>query len=372
MTESVTQRTGPQIGNHDVIGELAILSTVEEQLDALRSDRPTEQLFRIIDRWLVRDDILRDHLLCALTRKTRGATAAIPNFPVRGPFFTLRHLFFAYRVDARTSASAISFMSNLRAFYVDRQPLTLWVAMQRQPVGNFPKTMAIRSRLASTPGLRMPRIITHDAAADPPYILEELISGRPFGQPADWDLLVDKLVPSLFHFYDQESIRHCRVTEIFDAKQIYRGITNLIPNFRWEKRGMLPPAQLLESAEQCLRLSEETMPLCTGHGDLARANLLVADDGDLTLVDCEWSRELPIAEELVKLIRYMVRERPQLVRVLASALRLRTEDPVAMPPKRQFLIVILDKIASLSNLGMARKAEQWVRLASTLTTGPEW
>jgi hypothetical protein len=298
--------------------------------------------------------------------------SAIPNFPVQGPFLALRDLLFANRVRAETSASAVCFKSNLRAFYLDRQPLTLWIAAQRQSSAELHRAMALRSRLASSPELRTPRIIAQDIDAEPPYVLEELVIGRSFGQREDWVLLVDKVLPSLFRLYDQEYIRHYPAVEIYDAERIYRGVAYSVSNSRENTKWMLPPELLLEAAEQCLRLSDETLPLCTGHGDLTSTNLVVAADGGIVILDWERSRELPIAEELIKLVRgeLLLHKDPQLIHRLAPELHQRTEDPVAMPPKRQLLLATLNRTAMDSET--PRKAKRWLKVASTLITEPDW
>ena len=370
MTKELKHRIEPLIKGHNLTEGLATLAATEARLDSLRPNGKSEAPFRIVGNWLVRDETLWDRLRPSISRMPRGSMTAIPNFPVQGRVLALRDLLFASRIRAFISANAVCFRSNLRAFYLDRQPLTLWIGTKQESFGKLPKAMELRSRLASNPELRTPQVIAQDTTAESPYILEELITGRPFGLTKDWVQLVDKVLPSLFRFYDQEYIQHCPAVEIYNSERIYEGVANSIYNFREDKKWMLPKELLLENVDQCLRLRDETLPVCTGHGDLNRNNLVVAIDGGIVLLDWEWSRKLPIAEEVIKLVPVLLSQYPQLMHRLALELLQRTEDPIVMPPKRQVLLATLEKIAT--NADKSRKVSRWLKVASNLITGPDW
>ena len=370
MTKNVGQRTKLQIKGHNVIERLANLATLEAQLDAIRPNGSAEVPFRIVGNWLVRNNILWDFLRSSFSRKPLGSMSVVHNFLAHKSFLTFRHLLFASRIRARTSADAVCFKSNLRAFYLNQQPLTLWICTKREMLGKLRRAMDFRGRLPPSPVLRAPRVIAQDTTAELPYVLEELVTGRPFGRTEDWALLVDKVLPSLFGLYDQEYIRHHPAAEIYDAEWIYQGVVKSISNFRNDKKWMPRPEQLLEAVEQCLRLRDETIPLCTGHGDLNRTNLVVAADGSIVILDWEWSRELPIAEEVIKLVPVLADQHPQLLHRLATELWQRTEDPITMPPKRQVLLATLKKVAT--NSDRAWKVNRWLKLTSNLITGPDW
>jgi len=153
------------------------------------------------------------------------------------------------------------------------------------------------------------------------------------------------LLKPLFQFYDQGRIRHRRATEVYDRRWIISSIANLLPKLRWKKT-WLSREQLIKTAEKCLDLNDETLPLCLGHGDLGKSNLLVTVDGAIALLDWERSRELPIAADLLKLI---CRYHP-LARRLEPELLQRTEDSQSMPQNRQLLLATLNRIAFLSNV----------------------
>jgi len=359
------------IKGHDVNEGLIILSKIERRLDALHDQIPRGGFFRIIGNWLVSEKILLNQLLHPLSQSPLSLMKTVPGFPAQSPALALRYLLFSNRIRARTLSSSISFCSNIRAFYTGRQPMTLWMAIQTQPAEKLPIAMNIRKRLSSSSGIRTPRVIEQDITTVPEYILEELIIGRPFGLPSDWNLLMKNLLPSLLNFYDSEGIRHQTIGSLYDRARMGQDISKLIPTFKWRKKNMASCSQLLEATEQCLRFSYEKMPICVGHGDLTKSNLSVDADCEITLLDCERSRELPLAEELIKIVRRVYRQHPEIVNQLALEVRRRTLNPIVMSPKRQFLLATLEKIADFSSYGNARKAEPWVRLAAALISGPD-
>jgi hypothetical protein len=213
-------------------------------------------------------------------------------------------------------------------------------------------------------------VVAQDTVFESHYILEELITGRPLGRTEDWILLVDKVLPSLFSLYDQEHLRHIPAAEIYNAEWIYQGVANSLSNVQNDKKWMIPPERFLKASEQCLHFSDETIALWRGHGDLNKTNLVVDADGGIVLLDWEWSREMPIAEEVIKLVPILSRQHPQLMHRLAMELEQRTEDPIAMPPKRQVLLATLKLIATHSN--KMGRVKRWHRLASNLINGSDW
>jgi hypothetical protein len=363
--------------------DLATLTLVEARLDALRDRRPRESAFRIVGDWLIREDLLRSRLRSSILRANGGVEARVSGLPVRGSFSALRRLLVSERVELRSPADAIHFKSNLRSFYFGQQPLSLWIGLCRRPEGQLPRAMAIRQRLASQSGLRIPRVIEACAGGDPAYILEEMITGRSFGRSADWSALVDTVLPSLFQFYDQGSIRQRRAADLYEAPLIEEQVAVAIGDLGWRKALIPSPARFRDAVRRCLEFGNETLPLCIGHGDFAKGNMLVSAEGEIVVVDWECSRELPIAAELLKPLR----QHRRLGSRLAAEVRKRTEDPVAMPPKRQFLLAAIDKIADLTTsvpeearvwsqeelrARRKRKLGSWLRLASQLMREADW
>ena len=113
------------------------------------------------------------------------------------------------------------------------------------------------------------------------------------------------------------------------------------------------------------------MPLSAGHGDLCRNNLIVTADDNIVLVDWEHTREIPIVEELIKLMLQLSRSQPQLISRVFLEMRQLTEAPNIMSPKRQFLLASLDKTARLMNSGKYRRAGKFLRLVWDLINLPE-
>lgn len=365
MRGNILKRERRRNADHDFAEGLATLEAIEARLDAVSNNNTQGTDFRIIGNWLVREEILWNYLQHIFPQ-----TPLIPGFPVRGATKALYFLIFGTRIRADISASAIFFRSNIRAFYIQEQ-MTLWVAMQQRSPEKLNKAIISRKRFASISEFRQPYILEQDTTANHPYILEELVCGRCFGQATDWVVLTDKVLPSLFRFYDHGSIRHRRAADIYNKNWISSQIVGLTSRVKWKKK-WVPLLQFLEAAEECLSLRDETIPLCIGHGDLGKSNFVVSVNGNFALLDWEISRELPIAEELIKLVC----QHPHLITYLSSEVGRRTEDSIAMPPRRQFLLATLDIIAGMENFQVGRpwgpkKIKKWLSLASMLIATPD-
>lgn len=368
MKWSILKRARGRIVVPDLTTSLATLAAIEARLAVIRHNDTHGSTFRIIGAWLVREKLLWDCLRQIFPLTKSAVATRIPGFPVRGATTALYYLLFSTRIRVDISASAVSFRSHMRAFY-NQQQMTLWVARQARSPARLDRALLARKRFASIPGLRQPQVLAQDTAAKPPYILEELAWGRHFGQPTDWNVFADKIVPSLFQFYDHGSIRHRRAADVYNAGWIRSKIAGLISEVPWKKKKWVPLPRLLDAAEQCLALRDETIPVCIGHGDLGKSNFAVSVNGDFALLDWETCRELPIAEEFIKLVC----QHPPLMQRLAPEIRRRTENPIAMPPRRQFLCATLDIIAGMGSFQPGRpwgtrKITKWLSLASMLST----
>jgi hypothetical protein len=373
------RRGGRRIAGHDVDGELLALEGIEAGLAELPGPLAGASGFRVVDDWLVGEALLRARLAALPFSRTAGAEAPIPGQPARGRAASFRRLVSSRRVLSRSGACAIFFRTNVRAFYSGEAPVTLWMAGAGCRTEDLARALQIRGRAAGSP-LRTPRILCQRLASAPAYVLEETILGRSLGKPGDWRLVADGLLPALLGFYDRGGIRHKRASELFDAPAIEEQLAALTGDLEsggaWKRR-WLPRRELLAACADCLRWGDATMPLCTGHGDLTKTNILVVRDGTIVVVDWEHSRELPIALEVVKLVR----QHPPLARRLEPELEARTEDPIAMSGERQLLIAVFARLAALTRFEAedrrgdrpevlrarrARKAGFWLRFASEL------
>ena len=372
MKWHIPKRVPGRIVAHNLAESFATLAAIEARLGAISHNNTQGTAFRIIGDWLVREDILWDYLQPISPQNISGVAPLIPGFPVHGAPRALYYLIFGTRIGADISASAVFFRSNIRSFY-HQQQMTLWVARGQRSPEKLDGALVARNRFATISGFRQPKVLEHDTAARPPYILEELACGRRFGQRTDWKVLADKVVPALFRFYDHGSIRHRRVADVYNADWIGSEIPGLISEVTWKKK-WVPLPRFLKAAEECLSLRDKTIPLCIGHGDLGKSNFVVSAKGNFTLLDWEASRELPLAEELIKLVC----QHPHLVHCLEPEIRRRTEDPIAMPPRRQFLCAALDIIAGMRTGAFrpgrprgTKKIKKWLCLASMLIAGPD-
>ncbi|WAC08167.1 MAG: hypothetical protein OS130_02930 [Thermodesulfobacteriota bacterium] len=371
MKWNISKRAHGRIVAHDVAENLATLAAIEARLDAVSRNNTQGTAFRIIGNWLIREKILWDYLRHRSPQKICGVPNFIPSFPVRNAIKALYYLVFGTRIRADLSASAVIFKSNMRSFYF-QQKMTLWVARQQRSTEKLDESMTARNRFAQISGFLQPQVIEQDTAAKPPFIFEELACGRRLGETNDWKVFPDQVLPLLFRFYDHGSIRHRRAADVYNTDWISSKIAGLISELKWKKK-WAPLPRFLKATEECLSLRDETIPLCIGHGDLAKNNFVVSENGNFALLDWEVSRELPMARELIKLVF----QHPSLLYCLEPEIRSRTEDPIAMPPRRQFLCAALDTIAGFENFQAGRppgtkKIKQWFGLASMLIAGPDW
>jgi hypothetical protein len=377
------QRRGAlRIAGHDVDRRLLALEGIEAGLAELPAPLPGASGFRVVDDWLVGEALLRARL-GALPFSTKArATTPIPGQPARSRVACLRRLVSPPRIPSRSSACAIFFRTNVRAFYAGEAPVTLWMAGDGCRVEDLARALQIRERAAES-SLRTPRILCQQLDGAPAYVLEETTLGRRFGAPGDWKRLADTLIPAIFGFYDQGGIRHERAGELFDAPAVEEQLAILTADLESDgawKRGWVPRRELLAACTDCLRWGDATVPLCSGHGDLTKTNFLVAQDGEIVVVDWEHARELPIAVEFAKLVR----QHPPLAQRIQPELEARTQDPIAMSSERQLLVAIFARLASLTRFEAdgqrghrpqalraqrARKAGFWLRLASELLGG---
>ncbi len=356
--------------DHDFRKDLFILKAIEARLHTVYDNngerRNGEKGFRVIGNWLIRKDILMNYF-----KYTAPETALIPGFPVRNAIEALYFLIFGLRVSADISADAVFFRSNIRVFYMQKQ-MTLWIARHQRSPEKLNKAISSRKRFSSVYDFRQPSILEQGTTVGHFYILEELICGRTFGQANDWLILANKVLPSLFKFYDQSPIRHRRACDIYDTERINSQLVDMVSRVKWGKK-WVPLPRFLKAVKECLSIKNETIPLCIGHGDLGKSNLVVSSDGNVALLDWEISRELPMAEELIKLVY----QHPGLITYLSSEISRRTEDPVSMTPRRQFLLATLDIIAGMDNFQEGRpwgpkKIKNWLGLASMLIARPDY
>jgi hypothetical protein len=281
------RRGGLRIAGHDVDRRLLALEDIEAGLAELPDRLADASGFRVVDDWLVSEALLRARLGSLPFSRTARAGAPIPGQPARGRVACFRRLVSSRRVLSRSSACAIFFRTNVRAFYAGEAPVTLWMAGDGRRVEDLVRALQVRERAAGS-SLRTPRILCQRLHSAPAYVLEETILGRNFGELGDWRRLADALIPALFGFYDRGGIRHRLASELFDAPALEEQLAALTGDLESDgawKRRWVPRRELLAACADCLRREDATMPLCTGHGDLSKTNFLVAHDGAIVVVD---------------------------------------------------------------------------------------
>jgi hypothetical protein len=318
---------------------LRILESIEGEVAARLPTPPSPARLHRSGDWLVRRDLLLARALAPLVgaRARPEWEASIAPLRTRGAAlaFGLR----ARPVASTARAAAAVFHTHLRAFYGGARPLTLWIGLGKLRVPDLAGAAPAREQFGSPPGVRVPRVVQADLAAQPPYFLEELVVGRPF-TAADWPLVSDRLLPALFAYYPRVGIRQRPVSEVYDRERLLAPIAAL----RGES-AMQPIRRdlddLLAQASGWLAPSPMTLPCSLGHGDLSRSNFLVAPDGALVLLDWERAKPLPLAADLIKLVEQHPPLRPGIEDWLAS----QTESARGLAPVAQLRLAALEILA---------------------------
>jgi aminoglycoside phosphotransferase (APT) family kinase protein len=259
----------------------------------------------------------------------------------------LRLLLSAPRLRARSRAAAVVVHSHIRCFYPWDPPLTLWLGSgPRGPAAageSVVAGLAARSRFGASEGVRVPRLVAEDLRAEPPWALEEMVRGRPFGAEDDWSVAQRTLIPALFQFYDAQGVDRIPAARAYERDRIAGAVETLVARYGGAVRGF-DAARFGQEVERQLCFRDESVPAVLGHGDLSPNNLMVDVDGNIVIIDWTGCRRLPLALELVKLLW----QRPQYWEPLARGVEGRTGEPLVMPARRQFFLAALYKLAGLA------------------------
>lgn len=171
---------------------LQALEAVERCLGYFIPASRSLRRFRQVGDWLISEDLLLNRLR-PFGRRSSHADPDVPIIPLQGTFSALRLWLSAPRIESCSSAVAVLLRSRLRAFYGGPEPMTLWIALGPLDGQDLHRANFAREQFGGTPGVRVPRIINADLESQPPYILEEAVTGRPFGLSSDWALVSEQL-----------------------------------------------------------------------------------------------------------------------------------------------------------------------------------
>lgn len=372
MIEFARLPRGQRLAAYGSEHALQVLEAVEHCLSRYIPTSRTPRRFRQAGDWLISEDLLL-HRLRLFGRRSFHADPDVPIVPLQGAVSALRLWLSAPRIESCSSAVAAFLRSRLRAFYGGPEPMTLWIALGPLDGQDLRRANSAREQFGGTPGVRVPRIIYADLESQPPYILEEAITGRPFGLSSDWSLVSEHLLPALFAYYSRSGIEQHKAANLYDPQQILHAIAGLLDEKGHGVR------QFLEEIGAGPAFRELTVPVVVGHGDLAKSNLLIGRDRTLFVLDWERCSTQPLAADLIKLVQQCPSLRSSVEHWLASV----TDKHTGLPPAAQLRLAALAKLATYaawqtpgdqgalsqsSRAQKAKKARVWLRCARSLAS----
>ncbi|MCZ7627412.1 MAG: phosphotransferase [Candidatus Methylomirabilis sp.] len=314
---------------------MQVLEAVEGCLDHFLPASRTPRRFRQSGDWLISEDLLLNRLRL-FGRRFSGVDLDVPIIPLQSTLSGLRLWLSAPRIESRSPAVAVFLRSRLRAFYGGQDPKTLWIALGPLDGQDLQRANIAREQFGGAPGVRVPRIIHADLETQPPYILEEAITGRPFGLSSDWPLVSERLLPALFAYYSRSGIEQQHAANLYNRQQIFTVVAGLLDE---NDPGV---QRFREEVATWLAFGELTVPVVLGHGDLAKSNLLVGQDRTLFVLDWERCNTQPVAADLIKLIQQC----PQLRSSIEHWLSCVTDKHTGLLPSAQIRLAALAKLAT--------------------------
>jgi len=289
------------LDGHEVENCLAHLAEIEAAFPELVAPPTGESTFRVAGRWLVEEGHLRERLRSAAARIARSQ----PRTPFLGDLKTgplLRAALTGPRISAHTSAVAICFKQNIRAFYLTPGPVTLKMANPAVGGRGLRQEIAMRQRIGDTAGVMLPRLIASERAGPRSFLWEELVIGRHLDSRRDRAFFLDHVLSRLVAFYASSGLRQAVAADVLDVERVIADVLALADGTRWSRR-WVSPARFREQAIRCRELANRSLLIANGHGDLSNGNILITEDQRVCLVDWGRSRELIVMQDLLKLFR---------------------------------------------------------------------
>jgi hypothetical protein len=289
------------IGGHEVEDSLGFLAGIEADFRDLAGAREGEAVFRVAGRWLVEEGHLRALLRGSLAR----ILGAAPRVPIVGDL-KLAPLALAAisgpRVRGPSSADAICFKNDVRAFYLRGRAVTLKMAHPLTRGRGLRNEIRARMSIEKTAGIAMPRFIAGDPDGVRPYLWEEVVFGRHPDPRRDLAQFVENVLPRILDFYEGCGVRHVIGSDFLDLERLAADVLETAGEMSWSAEWVdreLFRARVVGCGEE----ADKFLIVGTGHGDLASGNILITEDEDVCLVDWARSREQILIQDLQKLFQ---------------------------------------------------------------------
>jgi hypothetical protein len=345
------------------------VSQVEKALGIPRPSQPV--VYRRVAEWFVRADYFKQ---CWRSLGAEDAGVVVPWFAMKPWSNALLkvikryHFFTTYR--AQTAATVIYVKNNVRTFYLDSpQPMTAKVLLSKtRDLDNMRREIETRAQLSQYRTLPLPQILRSDLNATPPFLAEELVTGRPLHRRRDAADLLAKLCPQLWQTYQQHGLVLKPVRERPDSGDAAEMLRKICAAHLWEK-GWIEKEHFIRKACELLE-SDFTIPFSVGHGDIRSQNIIVRLDGTIFLLDWESAHEMPVISDILDLTLRVPETRPFFSEQM-EALSRQNPDKKVLGFRGQLFFAVVDRLvryAQQRSLRKPRKFQDELACASQVLT----
>jgi len=289
------------LDGHDVEDSLERVAEIEATFRDLAGAREGEAGFRVAGRWLVEERhlraLLRAHLGRALGVASRARIvgdlklAPLALAALSGP-----------RVRGRSSAAAVCFKHDVRAFYLGERPVTLKMANPANRGVGLRSEIRTRERIGKPAGIAIPRLIASNSEGTPPYLWEEVVFGRRPSPRRDRAQFLDRVLPRILDFYEGCGVRHVAGRDFLDLEHLASDVLETVGKTTWSP-SWVDRELFCARVAGCSAEADKLLLVGTGHGDLASGNILITDDDRVCLVDWARSREQILIQDLEKIFQ---------------------------------------------------------------------
>jgi hypothetical protein len=289
------------LNGHNVEDSLAHLAELEAGFRDLAGAREGEAVFRVAGRWLVEEGYLHALLRSSFAR----ALGAAPRVPIVGDL-ELAPLALAAisgsRIRSRSTAVAVCFKNNFRAFYLGARAVTIKIADTSTGGLSLWHEIRARKRIGNTAGVVLPRLIASDPDGASPHLWEEIVFGRRPDPRRDRARFLRQVLPRILDFYAGCGVRYVIGSDFLDLERLTADALEAAEWMPWSAQ-RVDRSLFRTRVATCGEEADKYLLVGTGHGDLSSGNILITEEGRVCLVDWERSREQILMQDLEKLFQ---------------------------------------------------------------------
>jgi hypothetical protein len=289
------------LNGHDVADSLDRLAEIEADFRDLAGAREGEAAFRVAGRWLVEEGYLHALLRSSLARVFRTP----PRVPIVGDLRPAPLALAAIsgpRIRGRSTAVAVCFKNNFRAFYLGRRAVTLKLADSATRGIWLRDEIRTRKRIGNTSGVALPEVIASDADGVRSYLWEQFVFGRRLEPGRDRARFLSHVLPRILEFYAGCGVRYVIGSDFLDLERLAADVLEAAERMPWSTE-WVDRERFHARVASCGTAADRFLLVGTGHGDLASGNILITEEESVCLVDWEHSREQILMQDLEKLFQ---------------------------------------------------------------------